>query len=107
MQKGQTGLRGGYRGLLERLVYSDSYMNRWAAVEIIQQSPDSAPRVLVEQLKTDVHPLVRLQARSPDEAREKRVNFDSVFIDYPNFPNGIEVANIDQFVTEWVATNVT
>jgi len=81
-------------------------MNRWAAVEIIQQSPDSAPRVLVEQLKTDVHPLVRLQARSPDEAREKRVNFDSVFIDYPNFPNGIEVANIDQFVTEWVATNV-
>ena len=97
---------GVYMSLLKRLICSDSYMNRWAAIEIIQDEPDSEPSDLVEKLKADVHPLVRLQARSPAEAKEKRVDFDSVFTDHPNFPKGVKIAKVERFVTEWIAANV-
>ena len=97
---------GVYRSLLERLVRSDSYMNRWAAIEIIQGKSDPEPNDLVEKLKADLHPLVRLQATRPAEAKEKRVDFDSVFTDHPSFPKGVEIAKVDRFVTEWIAANV-
>ena len=96
---------GVYRGLLERLAHSDSYLNRWAAVEIIQSWPICDQSDLVEQLKLDAHPLVRLQAESPDEAVEQRVDYWSLICDHHS-PTGYS-ANIEEFVAKWIAENAS
>ena len=96
---------GVYEGLLERLVQSGSYMNRWAAVEIIQESsePDKQKKLLA-QLKADKHPMVRLQATNPRDASAKRADFYSIFYDNTSVA-GYSVADIDRRVSEWVAAN--
>lgn len=92
-----------YLGLLEKLVDSDSYLNRWAAVEVIQHSADE-PSELLQKVKEDVHPLVRFQARSPAEAMEKRVSFGCVSDQFVS-PSGYTTSEFDQFVRDWVTEN--
>ena len=93
-----------YAGLLDRLVASDSYLNRWAAVEIIQalSAVEADDRQLLAKLKDDANLFVRYQARNEADARSKKVDFGLVS-DRFQAPTHYTVADFDRFVNDWVA----
>ena len=94
---------GVYDQMLERLVESDSYLNRWIAVDIIQ-SQSTMPghrRDLLEKLGSDTHPFVRFQAANESQALKKRVYIELVTQAFPT-KKAYSVAQFDRFVNESV-----
>lgn len=95
---------GLYAGLLDRLVASDSYLNRWAAVEIIQalSAVEADDRQRLAKLNDDPDLLVQYQARNEEDSRKKHVDFATVSDQFQSTTH-YTAADFNQFVNEWVA----